>query len=130
MRNSFSVVFSNCLIWTGFATLELSGFCQEAREIEYRFSNFAGMPSGRGNADGIGTDARFNFRPYCDCVPIILAGIAVDSANNVFVADVVNGRIRKITPNGAVTTLATNAPRFPALRGLTVDAVGNIFAAD
>ncbi len=57
---------------------------------------FAGVPSGVGSADGIGSAARFN-RPY---------SVAVDSAGNVYVADLANHTIRKVTPGGVVTTLA------------------------
>src|SRR6266853_757385 len=62
----------------------------------YAFTNFAGLPGGRGNVDGTGSAARFNYP----------AGVAVDSAGNVYVADYDNHTIRKITPAGVVTTLA------------------------
>jgi sugar lactone lactonase YvrE len=49
-----------------------------------------------GSTDGAGTSASFN-SPY---------GVAVDADANVYVADMDNHRIRKITPAGEVTTLA------------------------
>jgi len=57
-------------------------------------SIFAG--STEGFADGIGTEAQFNYP----------TGVAVDSSGNVYVADSVNHRIRKITPAAVVSTFS------------------------
>jgi sugar lactone lactonase YvrE len=62
----------------------------------YFFSTFAGRALVSGNVDGSGTNARFN-RPW---------GITVDAARNVYVTDAANFTVRKITPDGTVTTLA------------------------
>jgi hypothetical protein len=35
-------------------------------------------------------------------------GLAVDSAGNVYIADTGNGRIRRVTPDGLITTVAGN----------------------
>jgi hypothetical protein len=56
---------------------------------------FAGVAQQTGRNDGVAGDARFT-RPH---------GIAIDSADNLFVADTGNGLIRKITPAGIVSTL-------------------------
>ena len=56
----------------------------------------AGTAGLMGSADGLGTAALFN-GPN---------GLGVDGAGNVYVADSGNSTIRKITPEGAVTTLA------------------------
>ena len=61
-----------------------------------RVSTLAGLAMRAGAADGQGTSARFN-NPM---------GVAVDAAGNVYVADRGNHAIRKITPSGAVSTLA------------------------
>ena len=61
-----------------------------------------------GSADGLGSQASFGGR---ESIPRQgPTGLAVDSANNVYVADAGNFAIRKVTPDGLVTTLA--GPHF------------------
>src|SRR5206468_1329426 len=59
-------------------------------------TTLAGLAGNPGSADGTGSAARF-FDPR---------GLATDSSGNVYVGDYGNQTIRKITPAGAVTTLA------------------------
>ncbi|MES2607667.1 MAG: hypothetical protein V4544_02915 [Pseudomonadota bacterium] len=83
-----------------------------------------------GTANGIGAAAQFNL-PF---------GIAMDSSGNLYVSDTWNHLIRKITPNGTVTTLAGSvagfsdgiaaSAMFNAPGGMTIDTLGNIYVAD
>lgn len=70
-----------------------------------------------GFADGHGTEAKFA-KPW---------GIAVDGLGNVYVADYLNDRVRRITPDGDVTTLPGI---FVRPCGLTVDSSGNVYVLD
>lgn len=83
-----------------------------------------------GDVDGQGAIARFNF-PF---------GIALDKDGNLYVADLFNHKIRKITPDGIVSTLAgstsgykdgagTNA-QFEGPMDVATDGQGNVYVAD
>ena len=66
-----------------------------------------------GNQNGTGNAARFN-------EPI---GVAADATGNIYVADYINGLIRKVTQTGVVTTHINSGQVF----GLTFDAAGNLY---
>jgi hypothetical protein len=83
-----------------------------------------------GDTDGTGTDAQFK-NPW---------GIAVDGSGNLYVADRYNHRVRKVSPAGAVTTLAGSTygytdgtgitAQFREPGGIAVDGSGNLYIAD
>jgi len=69
------------------------------------------------------------------------AGLALDAAGNLYVADYGNNIIRKITPAGIVSTFAGNGiagsfdatgilASFNGPKGVAVDATGNVYVAD
>ncbi len=83
-----------------------------------------------GFVDGNGDNAKFYFPK----------AIAVDATGNLYVADDINHRIRKVTPGGTVTTFAGStsgyadgigvAASFKSPRGICIDAAGNVYVAD
>jgi sugar lactone lactonase YvrE len=80
-------------------------------------STVAGAAGQNGFANGPAADARFD-EP---------AGIAVDAEGNVFVSDRWNRVIRRITPNGTVSTLAGT---YNTPGGLAFDSSGYLYVAD
>lgn len=85
-------------------------------------STFAGSDSGFLN--GIGISAKFTY-PY---------SIAFDADENMFVSDVIDGLIRKITPAAEVTTFNLNYNEFPQyfilVQGMIADSRGNFYVSD
>ncbi|MDM8561479.1 NHL repeat-containing protein [Candidatus Parabeggiatoa sp. HSG14] len=109
-------------LWV-FAIL-LLGFLPYAR-AEYFIDTVAG--DGESGYDGDGKFAIYAkmLRPY---------GVALDSQDNVYIADTNNRRIRKIDSNGIITTIAGNddkaTTRLHGPYGIVVDSQGNVYFSD
>lgn len=84
-----------------------------------------------GFRDGSKTEAQF-YAP---------SGLAIDTHDNLYVADTLNHRIRKITPDGQVTTIAgasdsgyidgsTSAARFNEPADIAINEQGQLFVSD
>ena len=98
--------------------------------VDGAVSIFAGSGE-RGFGDGPGRAAQFN-------AP---AGIALDAAGNLYVADQGNDLIRVITPHGMVESLAGSGERgfadglshlaqFNGPTGIAIDTAGNLYVAE
>src|SRR6185503_3909178 len=95
-------------------------------------TTLAGTAGVFGRTDGAGAAASFRGP----------SSLATDSTGNVYVTDTSNNTIRKITPAGAVTTLAGEAgvtgstdaagaaASFFNTQGVATDGAGNVYVAD
>jgi len=98
-------------------------------------STIAGTGSAGYNGDGgSATNAMLNFPRY----------VTLDSGGNLYISDSFNGRIRKVTPAGIISTyagngtsgfsgdggVATNAAFGGNVDGLVFDSAGNLYIAD
>jgi sugar lactone lactonase YvrE len=95
-------------------------------------STMAGSSQTDGTSDGTGAAARF-YHP---------AGLTIDAAGDLYIADTDNQLIRRMTPAGVVTTVAGTgrasgavdgdgrAARFSEPHGIVADGKGNLFVAD
>ena len=95
-------------------------------------TTLAGVARAWGSSDGTGSSAQF-------ADPM---GIVLDGANNLYVTDDANDTIRRITPDGSVTTIAGSAgkqdstdgsgsaARFYYPMGIVEDSTGDFYVAD
>jgi len=115
-----------------FAALGSGAFAGSAQAqisyTPYSITTLAGSPGSGGSANGQGSAASFS-SPF---------GVAVDAQGNIYVADGNNHAVRKVTPGGSVSTLATAVnsgngagSSFGVLGGIAIDAAGqNLYVTD
>jgi uncharacterized protein (TIGR03437 family) len=78
-----------------------------------------------------------------DCDNTICGGVAVDSHGNLFIADAGNNRIRRVSPDGIITTVAgtgeqgfsgdggqATSAQLSIPRGVTADSADNLFISE
>ncbi|HXW16835.1 MAG TPA: choice-of-anchor D domain-containing protein [Candidatus Acidoferrales bacterium] len=104
--------------------------------------------AGTGNINTVAGDGNFGYSgdggPAIDAELYVPSGVAVDGADNLYIADFGNNRIREVNPStGIITTVAGNGAKgysgdggpatsaelyFP--NGVAVDSAGNLYIAD
>jgi hypothetical protein len=110
---TFCVAFGLNTIGTAHAQLNY--------QTPYAFTTLAGTLHSSGDVDGCGGAALFSS----------VSGMAVDGAGNVYVVDQFNEVVRRVTPDGCVTTLALGVnPGLYSPEGLALDTAGNIYVTD
>jgi hypothetical protein len=115
------------------AATAVTPLAAQNRTLEFHaFTVLAGQAGITGNVDGTGSGARLNYPN----------GLALDSTGNLYLAAGDNHTIRKITPDGTVSTLAGragfsgtadglgSAARFDQPTDLVLDSAGNLYVTD
>lgn len=96
------------------------------------------VAAGYAGDDGPATQALLNFPasyPELERDPIdygeLVAGLAVDTAGNLYIADVYNNRVRKVDTTGTITTVvgepSSTFTKWPV--GVATDSVGNVYVS-
>jgi uncharacterized protein (TIGR03437 family) len=100
----------------------------------YLISTYAGNGSASSSGDGGSATSAGVALPF---------GVAVDAVGNVYIAELFASRVRKVSPNGVISTFAgtgvggysgdggpATAARIYQAAGLAVDRAGNVYIAD
>ena len=117
----------------GVASIFAPAVCQ-AQAPAYIISTFAGDNTAGYTADAVAANTSELDNPL---------GIALDSAGNLYIADQVNHRVREVTTNGTISTVAgdgtegflgdaaaATSAELDHPSGVAVDSKGNIYIAD
>ena len=130
-----SFMFPNGVTTDLAGNVYVADFGQAIRKIAPggQVSTLAGTAGVTGSSDGAGAAARFGGGKL---------SIGTDRDGNIYVADFYNDDIRKVTPAGAVTTIAGSPPvngssdgagtaaTFSKPMGIAIDGGGNLIVAD
>lgn len=116
------------------ASLYLADSCCAQTAPSYTINTIAGTGTSGYSGDGSLAISAQLASPF---------GVAVDSSGNIYIADQGNNRIRKITPDGNINTVAGNgtsgytgdkgsatSAELSNPQGVAVDSAGNIYIAD
>ena len=124
MKNIASLVLFFCSLFSGFYVQAQLGI----------ITTIAGNGTGGYSGDGgAATAAKLN----------LPTGVAIDGLGNIYIADNVNNRIRKVNNSGIITTIAGNGSigysgdgglattaKLYSPTGIAIDSIGNIYIAD
>jgi kumamolisin len=120
-----------CLVTTSAGTVASATSSTLVVDTPLIISTFAGQVTTAGNTNGTGTGATLN----------IPSGVMADGNGNIYVADYSNNVIRKITPDGVVSTPYGNgtagfqngngtSTEFNGPNAIAIDSSGNLYVAD
>ncbi len=122
----------NRLLWTG--ALLLPVLCQAQAIPTYTITTVAGNGTSGFSGDGSTATSAMLAGSF---------GVALDSSGNLYIADQFNNRVRKVTPDGTISTFAgkgtaaysgdkgsATSAELNNPQGVAVDSSGNVYIAD